>query len=359
MIFGVIRKGLSGIIVHESSNELIAKYCKDQRSRKDSKCQKHYDSLWALPRSNTNIDLCKCPYGLVTTTGLGGETTPIILSGFWTKENGGDIPKEITSAAKVDTKNLNNILFAISSISSGIRQEGLDHFEAALHDTRHLNHAISLNAEQLLNSAGYPPDTDWDLAAVQRDEAARRALAIYSASRDLSLSMMMHEISRDQTQATRDIIQIPIHKIFYRQLKISAERLDQAGISYVLGNTLKTTRLSSAFKLIPKIIIDNSIKYASRGSKIQIFFNENSNYFIIECKNHGSVVKDDETTEVFNRGFRGSNKTGITGQGIGLWLAKTIIEANKGHISLSIKEQGRDYSGRRLGETTITIKIPR
>jgi hypothetical protein len=53
----------------------------------------------------------------------------------------------------------------------------------------------------------------------------------------------------------------------------------------------------------------------------------------------------------------GFEPAGIAGHGIGLWLAKLIVDATLGTIDMQVTEQGRDISGRRLGQTQVTIKF--
>jgi len=360
MKFGIARIGIAGLAFEDSADEVVTKFCSQKRVQRDSLCWSHYREIFNESQQRASLGLIPCPYGFFTTSSIGGPSAPIALTGFKAKDatvsNAFDETIGTPDTGAID---INKILSIIDEVSSKIRQEELGHFEAALHDTRHLNHAISQNAERLLSNSGWEPDANWDLAAIQNDEIARRALTIFAASRDLSQAIQMHEISRDPEQAARDISPIPIHKLFYRQVKISADRSEKSGVRCNLGNTLRTLRLSAAFRLIPKIILDNAFKYASRGSELRVIFIETSMFFVIECKNSGPAVKDSEIQGLFKRGSRGSNKAGINGQGIGLWLAKTIVEANSGHIEFSVRESGSDYAGRRLGETIVTIKLPR
>jgi light-regulated signal transduction histidine kinase (bacteriophytochrome) len=245
-------------------------------------------------------------------------------------------------------------------IESDVRDEELEHFEAALHDARHLNQTITDTAERLLAGRGYSSDASpWDMRPFREDEELKRFLMIYSASRDLSAAMLMHEISRDPTQATRDITGIPMHRLFYRQFRISDDRLRAARMTWKLGETDKTLRLSSAFRVVPKILIDNAIKYGARDSEISINFVERTtdSFYRIVFTNYGLVIRDDEREKVFSRGVRGSNKGGAQGHGFGLWLAKIIVQANGGAIELRIHEKGRDMSGGRVGNTIVEIKL--
>lgn len=359
MTLGIVRRATAGHAFDEPGCNAVKSFCQSKRNHRDSKCTAYYDSLFSKFEPGASVEKIRCPYGLVTTSAIGCAAAPMILNGFWIPGIGDPlIPPALLEAAVTTDSDIKNLLAVVKAIESGIRAEELEHFEAALHDTRHLNHSIIQNAEQILARLGWPSDAVWDMQVLQKDEHARRALTIYAASRDLSQSISMHEISRDPSQATRDVEYLHLHKMFYRQIKISSERMQGAAVTCMLGTSEKTLRLSAAFRLIPKILLDNAIKYAARGSEVKVLFYESLQFFTVECRNKGNIVKESEIPGLFKRGARGSNKSGIKGQGIGLWLAKLIVEANNGRIDFSIRDAGPDYSGRRQGETIVSIKLP-
>ncbi len=357
--YGVVRRGPAGVIYDDAPGNRIRSFCAQKKGQRDSKCNQYYETIWDRHDTRGHIEKLRCPYGLVTTSAIGGNAFPIILNSFWIKSIGDPlIPVEVLEDALVDEREFSNIITAIRGIVEGVRNDELSHFEAALHDTRHLNHDISQYAETLLMHMGYPQDCIWDMQAIQRDVMAKRVLSIFAASRDLAQAILAHEISRDTSQAGRDKSPIQVHKLFYRQTQISSDRMDKAGLSSFMGNSNRSVRLSSAFKLIPKILLDNAAKYANRGSEVKVLFTESPTFFVIECRNSGPIVHDNEIERVFERGARGSNVGSIKGQGLGLWLAKVIVEANGGVINFSIRHRENDYAGRRIGETFVTIKLP-
>ena len=347
-------------VFSEGRNDPVVKFCQEKRSLRDSSCSAHYRKIVDLPESEWGKGAFPCPYGLASSAPIRIGNEYRILTGFWTNSlKSLPLPAPVQNAAKTDLADVSELMRVLQVIEADVRAAELEHFEAALHDARHLNQSISDAAERLLTMSGYPPDSPWDMRAFRVDEELKRYLTIYAASRDLAAAMLIHEISRDPSQASRDISIIPMHKLFYRQFRISDDRLEAARLTWHLGDTDKSLRLSYAFRLIPKILIDNAIKYAERGSKIKVQFTESEQFFRIECSNYGPIIRENEIERVFRRGYRGSNRSTVQGHGLGLWLAKVIVEANSGIISLRIQEQARDISGRRLGLTIVEIKLLR
>lgn len=357
MKYGIVKCSNNEISFLDEMEEDTTSFCQLHRSYRDSKCVQHYKSLFSTGDINSQIELTSCPYGLNTSTPFGSNTMPRAIYGFRVISDPPP-PVEVPVSSCITLEDAKSILTLIGSISTDIRQEEMGHFEAALHDARHLNHSITQHAERILARLGYPPDKEWDMPSIQQDEIPRRALSIYAASRDLSDAISMHEISQDISRAKTKKIATQIHRLFYRQIKISTERFDASNLQPTLGPTQRSIMLTPEFRLIPKILIDNAIKYSSRGSTVSISFTETPHFFKITCANEGPLIRPDEYGEVFTRGGRGSNKSGISGRGIGLWLAKIIVDANTGLIEISTQEKSREYSGRKVGTTSITIRLP-
>lgn len=81
------------------------------------------------------------------------------------------------------------------------------------------------------------------------------------------------------------------------------------------------------------ILIDNAIKYATPESKIKIGLSKSNNRVILSIinKTHDYV----DTSKIFNRFYRedGSRNRQRGGSGLGLSIAKTIVEDHKGRIN--------------------------
>ncbi len=79
-------------------------------------------------------------------------------------------------------------------------------------------------------------------------------------------------------------------------------------------------------------IIKNAIEYSYPSSKILINYEQNKVYTKIQIANNGKIISKEEIQHIFERFYQGSNSQGF---GIGLNLAKTIIEKDNGTINVS------------------------
>lgn len=94
-------------------------------------------------------------------------------------------------------------------------------------------------------------------------------------------------------------------------------------------------------------ILKNCVEYSNNNSVIKIECSKNPLYTEIIVSDSGKGINKNEISKIFNRFYKGTNSSGNS-FGIGLSLAKSIIESQQGEISVESKEN--------VG-TTFTIKI--
>lgn len=98
-------------------------------------------------------------------------------------------------------------------------------------------------------------------------------------------------------------------------------------------------------------VIDNAIRYTPIG-EISISIAEKNNDAIITIKDTGIGIKSDNINDLFKKFKRGDNayNASITGSGLGLYVAKEIIESQDGKIWLKSDGPGKG--------TTVFIAFP-
>lgn len=89
-------------------------------------------------------------------------------------------------------------------------------------------------------------------------------------------------------------------------------------------------------------IIDNALKYTEKGS-IQIKACKKNDKVSICVSDTGIGIKKDEINEIFNKFSRAGNaeNMNVSGNGLGLFIAKEIVLANKGKIWVESDGEGR------------------
>ncbi len=109
------------------------------------------------------------------------------------------------------------------------------------------------------------------------------------------------------------------------------------------GKLPKVTMDVEKMRLVIQNLIDNSIKYSFQGGEVTISLKYSKKEKEIEfsIKDSGVGVPKDQRPRVFSKFFRGSNviRMETEGSGLGLFIAKNIVEAHGGRIWFESEEK--------------------
>lgn len=90
-------------------------------------------------------------------------------------------------------------------------------------------------------------------------------------------------------------------------------------------------------------IIKNAIDHSKDNQKVIINVENNNVYSTVEIKDFGDGISKKDISHIFERFYKGENATSDS-IGIGLALAKTIIEEDNGNISVESNKNGTKFT---------------
>lgn len=90
-------------------------------------------------------------------------------------------------------------------------------------------------------------------------------------------------------------------------------------------------------------ILENAVKYSHADGRIYITVEPLELYTGIQISDHGIGIREEELTQIFQRFYRSTQVQDVEGSGIGLYLAKMILEKEKGYMTVS-SEYGKGSS---------------
>jgi len=90
-------------------------------------------------------------------------------------------------------------------------------------------------------------------------------------------------------------------------------------------------------------IIKNCVEHSKSGSVIEIKNEDNKVYSKIEIKDYGEGISKEELPHIFERFYKGKNATSDS-IGIGLSLAKSIIDKNNGSLNVVSSNEGTIFT---------------
>ncbi|MEN8904989.1 MAG: HAMP domain-containing sensor histidine kinase [Clostridiales bacterium] len=101
-----------------------------------------------------------------------------------------------------------------------------------------------------------------------------------------------------------------------------------------IKNNISLSGNKDNIKKLLNILLENAIKHTPKENKIDISLRKNKNKIELIIKNYGTIISNDCTSKIFERFYRPDNsrnrETG--GYGLGLSIAKSIVEEHKGKI---------------------------
>jgi len=154
-----------------------------------------------------------------------------------------------------------------------------------------------------------------------------------------------HPISKEIVDI-EEVIKLVMNS-FNRKTKTSTINVDiQSTGYYILANEQSIRQLLT-------IVLDNAVKYSPSKGRVQVSVVKQSKHVLLTVRDNGIGIPKDDLPHIFERFYRSKNastsKRKITGYGLGLPLAKDIVELYGGTIRIDSKENV---------STTVTISLP-
>ncbi|MEO1967492.1 MAG: HAMP domain-containing sensor histidine kinase [Sphingomonadaceae bacterium] len=161
------------------------------------------------------------------------------------------------------------------------------------------------------------------------DDLVRQLDSVLAAQQMLSLRLDIVDYESGHS-AGRPKEPIPVFRKIDKVLRCFQNRFYNSGVTYrTNGVCYANVQGPPIFEIIPFVLVENAIKYAPRGSNLDVNFEEKENEVLVRFESFGPKIKDNEKDRIFDQHFRGeeAQASQSSGSGIGLYAAKTLTEA--------------------------------
>ncbi len=148
----------------------------------------------------------------------------------------------------------------------------------------------------------------------------------------LSIARLEENSVVTSVQKVEPIIQTAIKRL-EQKAKLQNIKVHPA---FTAGLTVRANAESLSEAL--STILDNAIKYSSPKSSIDVTTSKSKQHTIIKIKDYGIGIQPDDLPHVFERFYRADtarSKAGAGGHGLGLAIARQLIEHQNGTISIT------------------------
>jgi len=209
--------------------------------------------------------------------------------------------------------------------------------DSVAHEFRTPLTAIKASATSLL-AGGLDGSQQNELFAVINEESDRMNHLVEEATQMARLESKQVELEH---------LPHDIREAIDRALKLASKAVDGRGINVNIANDLPVAEFD--MELIVNVLrqlLENAAKYSPPESPIHISVEKTSTELVVSVADHGSGIDELEQSIIFEKFYRGKdNRYSVQGTGMGLAIAKAVVEAHGGTIRvISQLGQGSVFS---------------
>ena len=162
----------------------------------------------------------------------------------------------------------------------------------------------------------------------------------YIDSQTGRMSILINEMlslaNLDANKKKGEIINFNLSKIISDSLLVFEVVIFEKGLTLEenISENIFINGEKDQIKKLISILMDNAIKYTNKNGKISVLLNTEKNKVKLIIKNTGEGIRKEHLEKIFERFYRvdDSRDRGTGGYGLGLSIAKAIVEEHKGKI---------------------------
>lgn len=163
------------------------------------------------------------------------------------------------------------------------------------------------------------------------------------------------QVARSENNADKlQLQEFALDEVINQVVRTMQPLAEQKNISLSCGESGRTPYRGDEQKIkqLVLILVDNAIKYTPEGGSVEVVYGGSSNRVGFSVKDTGIGIASEDQDNIFERFFRvdKARSRAMGGNGLGLAIAKDIVEAHRGQI----------YIKSELGKgTTFIIELKR
>ncbi|SFB69661.1 sensor histidine kinase [Massilia yuzhufengensis] len=96
-------------------------------------------------------------------------------------------------------------------------------------------------------------------------------------------------------------------------------------------------------RLALKVLVDNALLFSPAGTRVALGARRSGSGVEFTVRDEGSGVPEEDAACIFDKGYRGRNADGLPGSGLGLYLARSIVDVHGGMLRLGENPGGAEF----------------
>ena len=169
------------------------------------------------------------------------------------------------------------------------------------------------------------------------DQPTRERYRRISVAVDRLIGMLDEYLSPDRVELSG--VKRPADSIDPRQLLDEGAQLVRAAgraVTLEVGDLPAALRCEpQGVRLVLKVLVDNALQYGPADAPVALSGRRVDGGIELLVRDHGAGVPAAEAAHIFAKSWRGSNAGGRPGSGLGLYMARSVIEVHGGILEVA------------------------
>lgn len=172
------------------------------------------------------------------------------------------------------------------------------------------------------------------------DEATRQRYRKIATATDRLIAMLDDYLSPERmaevgAQRRADTVS---PRLLLEEL-VAQARVAGRPVQFDAGELPATLRADPAgLRLALKVLLDNALCYSPAGTALRVTGRRRDGGIELALRDAGPGVPPADVARIFDKGYRGSNAAGIKGSGLGLYMARSLVDVHGGALELAAAE---------------------
>lgn len=287
-------------------------------------------------------------YGAFAFTEILGDGTIYVFPGILIAGEKSKLKRDL----KIDfTKAVfEDFIAALISREETYRLKAEQDLNLLVHDLRALSTSIYHQAEGAKEAAA-AQDHQKLMNFLNSIIATQTMLGIRTDVLDFSGSLELQQEKR----------RVPIYRRVDKVVRCFRPMAEKSSVELnLIGSSRSYSFGPNAFEIVAYVIIDNAIKYAPRNSEVEIRVVEVGGRIQVIFQSIGPDILPKEKEKIFTKGYRSisASEREASGSGVGLYLAKRIVEQFDGKIWVEVSGRPITTSMGNSRNISFVVSIP-
>lgn len=173
-----------------------------------------------------------------------------------------------------------------------------------------------------------------DIIIEESNRLAELSTNILNLSKIEKQTILTDKVKVNIGEQMRKVILVEMKKIEHKNIELNLEIDDVNAI--VNEGLMEQVWIN---------IIENAIKYSNQNGILDISVKNNGEEIIVKIKDNGIGIEEEELEHIFNKFYKIDKSASSPGNGLGLALAKKIVDLHEGKIEVKSKiNEGTEFT---------------